>query len=84
MVILSGGKASEDEGPACDCNKRQMYIPALVAGIYAPSSALCNFHRKIILVLTSFARSPSRLKSSRGFTVESFIERNCENNKSHS
>lgn len=62
MVILSGENASADEGPACDCNKRQMYIPALAAGIYAPNSALCNFRSEGYSSSYIFCKDPIKIK----------------------
>jgi hypothetical protein len=37
-----------------------------------------HLSKMFVMLFTSFARSPSTLKSSLGFTVASFIDKNCK------
>ena len=64
------------------CRKIEYIVKWDVKHIYTSGN---KHHRNVSYKsLTSFARSPSMLKSSRGFTVASFIDKNWQNKTSES
>lgn len=68
--------------PVTEASVRNVDYKGILTARYIHPQTLLHQAERHKLFLTSFARSPSMLKSSRGFTVASFIDKNCNNKES--